>query len=398
MEKLDNYILTINEKYAKEGVDLGWDDTAYTDDPAILIKGVAFNRAKRRALDKQIKKEVFKDDVKMRIAAPVIVPGKIYRYSDEDGEYTVEFTLEEIDAIYMKKMEFLDNMKSKFNDDHDGEERINSFVYEIWRVGEDNKADRSYSEFGIETPPGSIFMVTQLRDRKQYDYLVENEKTGYSIEGYFGMKVEQFKKEKMNKKTQGISFTESGKPSAWIGLPVGKSVIAGTEYTVEEVVENEGEDNEYRYNVIVSMTPVSTDSATEETAMADDTEKKDEAKTDEVKAAADEKKEDVKEEEMADETADQADAKKEVKEEEMAEGDAPAEGEDKAQDSADYYSKEEIDALKEELIAMIAEVKALIPAEESTDDSEEAPEKQEMKSQDKLLFSLKGLKISDSEY
>lgn len=47
MDKLDNYTLTIDSKYAKEGVELGWDDTAYTDDPAILIIGVALNKNKQ---------------------------------------------------------------------------------------------------------------------------------------------------------------------------------------------------------------------------------------------------------------------------------------------------------------------------------------------------------------
>jgi len=50
-------------------------------------------------------------------------------------------------------------------------------------------------------------------------------------------------------------FTMLGEVGAYIELPVGVYVIGGTEYTVEERVQNEGEENEYRTNVIVAMIP-----------------------------------------------------------------------------------------------------------------------------------------------
>lgn len=48
---------------------------------------------------------------------------------------------------------------------------------------------------------------------------------------------------------------EATGPNAWLELPVGVHTIAGSIYTVEEVIENAGLENEYKCNVIVSIVP-----------------------------------------------------------------------------------------------------------------------------------------------
>lgn len=179
MEKLDIFKITIDEEYA-EGEDLGIQQIAFTKNPAIKVKGMAFSEI-------QPKKFLFKDDVKMRIAAPALIPMTIYR-NDEMGEYYVQFTEEEVEKIFVKFMSNLNN-SGKFNLEHNVEMEVPAFILEAWMVGNDTKADRSYSEFGVEVPKGSIFIVSQITNPQYYSELVENEQVGFSIEGFLGMKL-----------------------------------------------------------------------------------------------------------------------------------------------------------------------------------------------------------------
>lgn len=179
--KLDIYKITIDPLYSEGGEDLGIDQIAFTSNPAILVKGMAFHSQQPTT------KLCFSDDVKMRIAAPALIPMNIYR-NDEMGEYYVQFTQEEIEKIFVKFMSQLNN-SGKFNEEHDTSKTVPAFVLEAWLVGQDPKADRSYSTFGVEVPTGTMFMVAQVTDRKYYDYLVKNNQVGFSIEGFLGLKL-----------------------------------------------------------------------------------------------------------------------------------------------------------------------------------------------------------------
>lgn len=179
MEKLDIFKITIDEEYA-DGEDLGIQQIAFTKTPAIKVKGMAFTEAEPH-------KFFFKDDIKMRIAAPALIPMTIYR-NDEMGEYYVQFTEEEVEKIFVKFMSNLNN-RGKFNLEHNSEEIVPAFILEAWMVGGEPNSDRSYSEFGVEVPTGTIFVVSQITDAKYYQELVDNEQVGFSIEGFLGMKL-----------------------------------------------------------------------------------------------------------------------------------------------------------------------------------------------------------------
>ncbi len=179
MEKLDIFKITIDDEYS-DGEDLGIQQIAFTSNPAIKIKGMAFSEVKP-------KRYSFKDDVKMRIAAPALIPMTIYR-NDEMGEYYVQFTEEEVEKIFVKFMSNLNN-KGKFNLEHNSEMEVPAFILEAWMVGREPKSDRSYSEFGVEVPTGTIFVVSQVTNSEYYTQLVNNEQVGFSIEGFLGMKL-----------------------------------------------------------------------------------------------------------------------------------------------------------------------------------------------------------------
>lgn len=82
---LPTYKITIDPEYAENGEDLGIEQIAFTANPAIKVKGMAFSS--------QIKPVFFSDDLKYRITAPALIPMEIYRFDeDTDQEYYVKFT------------------------------------------------------------------------------------------------------------------------------------------------------------------------------------------------------------------------------------------------------------------------------------------------------------------
>jgi hypothetical protein len=176
------YKITIEDEYA-DGENLGIEMIAFTSKPAIKVKGMAFNSHVAMA---------FKDDVKMRVVAPAMIPMNIYR-KDEDGEeYDVQFSAEVIEQIHGKFMRNLQN-KDIFNLEHDTTKKVPAYILEAWIV-DNPTTDKAFTTYGIEAPKGTLMLTSQVTDRAYYDELVESGQVGYSIEGFLGMKLsEQFK-------------------------------------------------------------------------------------------------------------------------------------------------------------------------------------------------------------
>jgi hypothetical protein len=173
---MDKYLISIDSEF---GDDLGINLISFVKDPAIKTKGLAFNKQ-----EKGIK--FSNDNVKMRIVAPAMIPMDIYRYSrEEDYEYEVRFTPEVIEKVRDK---FMANLKNRdiFNLEHT-EEITPAYILETWIVGKDPKADKAFSEYGIEVPSGTMMVMSQITERNYYDKLVEEEQFAYSIEGFFGL-------------------------------------------------------------------------------------------------------------------------------------------------------------------------------------------------------------------
>jgi hypothetical protein len=179
MAKLPRYQITIDPQYAEDDKDLGIEMIAFTSNPAIIVKGVAFNS--------HVKPLYFKDDVKMRIVAPMLIPMQIYRKDKEDGyEYEVEFSEQVIEDLHVKMMSNL-SQQNLFNLEHNAENKVPAFLLEAWIV-DDPKKDKAYSTYGIEVPKGTLMGVAQLTDSKYYKELVDKDAVGFSIEGFLGMK------------------------------------------------------------------------------------------------------------------------------------------------------------------------------------------------------------------
>lgn len=198
-DKIPVYRITIDPEEAESDSELGIDMIAFTKTPAILTKGFAFKSTQRQLS--------FNDAVKQRIVAPAMIPMEIYRY-DEFGEYYVQFTAEEIERLHSRFMQTLATRKNVFNLEHDAQEIAPAYILEAWLVGKDPKADRSFSEFGIEVPTGTLMLVAQVTDTEYYNELVQADRTGFSIEGILGMALSEIlkKKQKHNMKKYGKRY------------------------------------------------------------------------------------------------------------------------------------------------------------------------------------------------
>ena len=189
-KNIPTYKITIDPAYAENGENLGIEQIAFTANPAIKVKGMAFSS--------EAKPMFFSDELKYRITAPALIPMDIYRYDDDvKQEYFVQFTKEEIENIHGKFMRDMVN-RDLFNLEHDTEKTVPAYVLEAWIV-ENPKKDKAYSSFGIEVPEGTLMVTAQVTDKEYYAELVSEEQIGFSIEGYLGMKLsEQTNKTKIN--------------------------------------------------------------------------------------------------------------------------------------------------------------------------------------------------------
>jgi hypothetical protein len=209
LKDLPVYKITIDPEYS-DGQELGIEQIAFTSNPAIKVKGMAFNQSERL---------LFADDVKYRVTAPAMIPMEIYRRDDETGEYYVQFTAETIEQIHAKFMQDLKN-RDVFNLEHDQAQTVPAYILESWIV-ENPKLDKSFTTFGIEVPKGTLMLTAQITDKEYYQELVSKDQIGFSIEGFLGLKMSnQLKLNNMK-------------------LPDGEHLIEGKVYVVKggEIIE-----------------------------------------------------------------------------------------------------------------------------------------------------------------
>jgi hypothetical protein len=227
------YKITIDPEYS-DGEDLGIEQIAFTSNPAIKVKGLAFSN---------VAKHFFADELKYRVTAPAMIPMEIYRRDEE--EYYVTFDEETIEQIHVKFMRDLQN-RNVFNLEHDQNKGVPAYILEAWIV-ENPTQDKAYTTYGIEVPKGTLMLTAQVTDVDYYNTLVKNEQVGFSIEGFLGMKLSKhLKQNNMN-------------------FPDGEHLLEGKIYVVKDgqVVEIKEVEKEE-----VEMAEV-TEEVTEEVAMED---------------------------------------------------------------------------------------------------------------------------------
>jgi hypothetical protein len=243
------YKITIDPEYS-DGEDLGIEQIAFTSNPAIKVRGLAFENVSKR---------FFSDNLKYRVTAPAMIPMEIYR-RDDDGEYYVQFDEQTIEQIYVKFMKDLSN-RNVFNLEHDQSKEVPAYILEAWIV-ENPTQDKALTTYGIEVPKGTLMLTAQITDVDYYNKLVEDEQVGFSIEGFLGMKLSKhLKQNNMN-------------------FPDGEHLLEGKIYVVKdgEVIEIKEVEKEE-----VEMAEV-TEEVTEEVAMEDTSVTEEEVVEEEVAA------------------------------------------------------------------------------------------------------------------
>ena len=147
---------------------LGVQKFAYTVNPAIIFMGVAFEAEKPIV-------PLSKDGKKMRICAPVLVPGEIFRKSL--GGHTVVFEKEEIELMYVDFMQRYDSKKDYFKHEHTDKKGVGSYILETWLI-EEAKTDKANTIYNLDLPVGSWVMVTQFTNEEEFNKVVESGATG----------------------------------------------------------------------------------------------------------------------------------------------------------------------------------------------------------------------------
>jgi hypothetical protein len=204
--------LPVYEVVLDDNNETGIDMIAFTVNPAVQLKGLAFSEHKQLW---------FGDNLKKRITAPAMIPKTIYR-NDGGEEYYVEFTKEVIEKLHARFMESIakGNATVAFNIEHNQNDPVPAYVLEAWIV-EDSLIDKSYSKFGMSVPVGTLMITAQITDDTYYNNIVKNDQLGFSIEGLFGLY-------SINKKNE-IQMEE-------MKIPNGEYLVDGKLYVVENGV------------------------------------------------------------------------------------------------------------------------------------------------------------------
>ena len=253
IKDLPIYKITIDPEYS-DGEDLGIEQIAFTDSPAVKVKGMAFSNVEKR---------FFSDNLKYRVTAPAMIPMEIYRRDDEAGDYFVSFDEATIEQIYVKFMRDLQN-RNVFNLEHDKEQSVPAYILEAWIV-ENPKQDKAFTTYNIDVPKGTLMLTAQVTDVEYYNELVKNEQVGFSIEGFLGMKLSKH----LNKYN--------------MNFPDGEHLIEGKIYVVKD-----GEVVEIKEAEMAEVTEeVTEEVAMEDTAVTEEEVVEEEVATEEVAMAID---------------------------------------------------------------------------------------------------------------
>lgn len=183
IKKIDPDRLPVYEIVIDEFDETGISLISLVQDPAIMVKGMAFNNSSimsfKEVGDKQI------------IIGPALIPDmRIYREDDKYGRYYVTFSKETIAKMVEKFNKFGSNRK--INIDHSNM-MVDAFIIEDW-LTEDEVYDKS-RKYGFEVPVGTYMIMVKIEDTNFWNEEVKgNGKFGFSIEGMLGQQLVNLEK------------------------------------------------------------------------------------------------------------------------------------------------------------------------------------------------------------
>lgn len=222
---MEEKVFTIDLDYLDNDESYGVKNIAFTGNPAIKLVGLALTD-----VEKQL---IFQDEKKMQVCAPLLVPMKVYRYDQKDGDFYVQFTDEVIEKVAKNMMKNLSmsGQQSIFTNEH-SDQKLNAYIFELMLVDNEIKQNFIKENYQYDMPLGGVWLTVQCDDRGTYDYIVENKKLGFSIDGLFPLKKIQ-KQINMSKEEKELEL-EEGK----------KYVVKDGKLVLEEVEKKEPEKEE----------------------------------------------------------------------------------------------------------------------------------------------------------
>ena len=346
-------IATVDVDKEKAPNDLGVRKLAYTENPAIIYMGVAFEAEKPVV-------PLSTDGKKMRICAPVLVPGEIFRKSL--GGHTVVFTANEIELMALDFMQRYNSQESYFKHEHTDKTGVGSYILETWII-ENAETDKANTVYNLDLPVGSWVIITQFTDEAEFKKVVDSGATGISIEGWLGHKMELSEEQDY------------------------ADVILIKDEIGENVIKSQTERFKNLTNKAQNMAEDSTKIGLPDGEYTD----KDGNTFKVVNGAI------VAPEKMEDQPKDgeekPADEKTDGEKTEMEEQPAPAPKEGEMQPTADYFTKDEVNemisSLKEEFAKVVADMKTEL---QGTGKSDDGGEEVEMSAEARTFNRLEALR------
>lgn len=192
----------------KQGVGM----ISLVDDPAIKVNWIKL--AKQNPI-------LFKSDKeKQLLYGPFLIPNMlIYRFDEQNGEYYVRFSKEEIEKIATKFNEDLNNKNINFMH---SDVAVDAFVAQNWLIeGEQDKS----KNLGFDLPEGTWFGSVKIKDNKFWIDKVKNEEVkGFSVEILADLQLSLKNKEKQMEKEikLGSAYLQDGETEVyWEGDTIG---------------------------------------------------------------------------------------------------------------------------------------------------------------------------------
>ena len=94
------------------------------------------------ATDALLRDEFAALDEQQIVVGPLMVPNKLIKRMDENGEYYVYFTDDTIKKLAYKSLK--DKIIDRVNIEHDGEDKVNAYMVESWLKEDDEDKSKKY--------------------------------------------------------------------------------------------------------------------------------------------------------------------------------------------------------------------------------------------------------------
>lgn len=146
--------------------------------PAILEKFVYMNDEQDESY-----KQIHLSDEKQIVVGPALIPNLEIIRSDEDGEpYYIKYSKEQIERIAQKFFKF--KSTKSVNKEHKDNQAEDTYIYESWIVGENDKS----KDLGFDVPVGTWMVSMKVENQELWQQIKSGKYRGFSIEGLFKFK------------------------------------------------------------------------------------------------------------------------------------------------------------------------------------------------------------------